>query len=385
MKELSDCRILIVDDVRANVQLLAEALRDEYKVSFALDGEAALKAVDSLKPDLVLLDIVMPGLDGYAVLQRLRSAEPTRELPVMFLSSLEDVSNKARGFELGANDYLTKPFELLEVKARVKSLLKAKSYADAVKAALERDLSIAKEIQLGILPTDPSECARGTALDVAAILESAQQVGGDLFLTLRTAPEKVLVAVGDVSGKGVPASLFMAVTMTLLRSLATEGTEPAAILERLNRHLSGQNPRGMFVTLSCALFDLTEMTVTLASAGHPSPVLLSPGRAAEMPFPTTGTVCGLFPRSPYGQTSRPFQPGDCLVFYSDGVSEAFSPEDEEFGYERLMKTVDGHRDQDAKGITAEVLSAVREHAAGRKQSDDITVLAVRHMIEGTGS
>jgi len=218
MKELSQCRVLIVDDVRSNVQLLAEALKGEYRISVALDGESALKAVAASEPDIVLLDIVMPGLDGYEVLKRLRAEPATRDLPVMFLSSLEDVANKARGFELGANDYLTKPFEVLEVKARVRSLLKAKAYSDAVKAALELELSIAREIQFGLLPSDLTVCAEGTSLDLHAILEPAQQVGGDLYLALRTAPDRVFLAVGDVSGKGIPASLFMAVTMTLLRS-----------------------------------------------------------------------------------------------------------------------------------------------------------------------
>ena len=126
----------------------------------------------------MLLDIVMPGIDGYEVCRRLRAAPATRELPIMFLSSLEDVKDKTRGFELGANDYVTKPFEVLEVKARVRSLLKAKAYADAVKAAAERDLRIAREIQMGILPADVASRVRGTGLDVHALLEPAQQVGG---------------------------------------------------------------------------------------------------------------------------------------------------------------------------------------------------------------
>ena len=185
MKELSDCRILIVDDAEANVDVLVNALRDEYKLSVAIDGEGALRSIEKSPPDLVLLDIVMPGIDGYEVCRRLRAAEATRELPIMFLSSLEDVKDKTRGFEVGANDYVTKPFEVLEVKARVRSLLKAKAYADAVKAAAERDLRIAREIQMGILPADVASRVRGTGLDVHALLEPAQQVGGDLYEVLR--------------------------------------------------------------------------------------------------------------------------------------------------------------------------------------------------------
>ena len=127
MKDLSESRILIVDDTRANIDILVEALRNDYKLSVAVDGSAALRSVEKNPPDLVLLDIMMPDVDGYEVCRQLRAREATRELPVMFLSALEDVKNKAQGFEVGGNDYLTKPFEVLEVKARVRSLLKAKA------------------------------------------------------------------------------------------------------------------------------------------------------------------------------------------------------------------------------------------------------------------
>ncbi len=123
MNDLSECRVLIVDDVKANVDVLVQALRGDYKLSVALSGEDALRVAEKNPPDLVLLDIMMPGLDGYEVCRRLRDREETRKTPVMFLSSLEEVQNKTLGFEVGGNDYLTKPFEILEVKARVRSLV----------------------------------------------------------------------------------------------------------------------------------------------------------------------------------------------------------------------------------------------------------------------
>ena len=254
--DLSESRILIVDDAKTNIDILVEALRGEYKLSVALDGHAALRAVEKSPPDLVLLDIMMPGLDGYEVCRRLRAHAPTREVPVMFLSSLEDVRNKAQGFEVGGNDYLTKPFEVLEIKARVRSLLRAKAYADAVREALARDLRIAREIQMGILPADLAAATKGTGLDIHAIIEPAREVGGDLYEVLRVSDRRVVVALGDVSGKGIPAALFMAVTVSVLRTLARQIAEPDEILRRLNDELAEQNPRGMFVTLQCLVFDL---------------------------------------------------------------------------------------------------------------------------------
>jgi len=377
VKELSDCRILIVDDAEANVDVLVNALRDEYKLSVAIDGEGALRSIEKGRPDLVLLDIVMPGIDGYEVCRRLRATEATRELPVMFLSSLEDVKNKTRGFELGANDYVTKPFDVLEVKARVRSLLKAKAYADAVKAAAERDLRIAREIQMGILPADVASRVRGTGLDVHALLEPAQQVGGDLYEVLRLADDRVMVAVGDVSGKGIPAALFMGVTMTLLRSMARLCASPDEILRRVNDELLEQNPRGMYVTLQCLVVDPATTLVSCAGAGHDSAVLLSPGQPPRLVIPPTGRVVGLMPDNPVAAETLTLQPGETLVLFTDGVSEAFSADQEMFGEARLLAHLAKEPGGTAEETTRSVVDAVRRHAAGAKQSDDITVVSVR--------
>ena len=268
MKDLSDSRVLIVDDVKANVDVLVQALRGEYQLGVALDGASALRSIEKTPPDLVLLDIQMPGIDGYEVCRRLRASEATREIPVMFLSSLEQAADKAHGFEVGGNDYLTKPFEMLEVKARVRSLLRAKAYADAVREAMARDLRIAREIQMGILPADLAACTAGTGLDVHAAIEPAREVGGDLYEVLRAADDRIVVALGDVSGKGIPAALFMAVAMTVLRTLARQFATPDEILRRLNDELAAQNPRGMFVTMQCLVFDLAQQRVMCAGAGH---------------------------------------------------------------------------------------------------------------------
>ena len=378
MKELSECRVLIVDDVKANVDILVEALRDDYKLSVALGGQQAIDAVQRSQPDLVLLDIVMPDIDGYEICRRLRAAEATRELPVMFLSSLEDVKDKARGFEIGANDYLTKPFEVLEVKARVRSLLKAKAYADAVKAAAERELRIADEIQRGLLPADIPGLIRDTGLDIYGVLEPARHVGGDLFEVMRLSRSRVLVAIGDVSGKGIPAAIFMAVTMTLLRTLAREGLPPEEILFRLNDELLNQNPRGMFVTLQCVLIDLEERSMTCASAGHHGGVRIGPGRPPHAVFTSSGRVLGLLPSQKYCSETLELGRGETLVFYTDGVSEAFDVNQELFGEDRLLAHLEAGPTGSARDITVGIVDAVRRHAEGAKQSDDITVLSVRY-------
>ncbi len=378
MTDLSESRILIVDDVKANVDILVQSLRDDYRLSVALDGAGALRNIEKNPPDLVLLDIMMPGMDGYEVCRRLRAMPQGREIPVMFLSALDEVQSKTQGFEVGGNDYLTKPFEILEVKARVRSLLKAKAYADAVQEKHASELRIAREIQMGLLPLDPSAPVRGTAIDLHARLEPAREVGGDLFDVLRPAPDRLLVTVGDVSGKGIPAALFMAVTITLLRSMGRLLDRPEPILAAVNEALADQNASGLFVTMVCALFDLKAGTVTCANAAHPSPILLRNGEPPRPVFEATGPVVGLLPLLEVEDQSMELRPGDRLVFYTDGVTEAFDATQQLFGDARLLDELGRTSGDDAKATVETLLAAVRRHAGATPQSDDLTILATRY-------
>jgi phosphoserine phosphatase RsbU/P len=378
VKDLSESRILIVDDARTNVDVLVEALRGDYKLSVALDGTTALRSVEKSPPDLVLLDIVMPGLDGYQVCSELRAHEATRDLPVMFLSSLEDVANKAQGFEVGGNDYLTKPFQVLEVKARVRSLLKAKAYADAIREATARDLRIAREIQMGILPADLAAATSGTGLEVHALIEPAREVGGDLYEVLRVSDDRIVVALGDVSGKGIPAALFMAVTVTVLRTLARQIAEPDEILRRLNGELVKQNPHGMFVTIQCLVFDLKERRLSFAGAGHHCLAVLSPDRPPRLACPSTGLPVGLMPHNDIQRETLALARGDTFVLFSDGVSEALNPDDDFYGEERLLAALAATPGTTPLDIVTHVMADVRAFAAGAKQSDDITILAAQY-------
>lgn len=377
MKDLSECRILIVDDVKTNVDVLVHALRDDHKLSVALDGESALHNVEKNPPDLILLDIVMPGIDGYEVCRRLRSTAATQEIPVMFLSSLDEVTNKALGFEVGGNDYLTKPFEILEVRARVRSLLKAKAYSDAVKEKIAAELAVARQIQQGILPSNVAASVEGTNLEACAVLQPAREVGGDLYEVLRLTDGRLLIALGDVSGKGIPAALFMAVTTTLLRTMARQYDRPDEVLLQVNDGLAAQNPQGMFVTLSCMMLDPSTGVVTCANAGHPPAILIRRGVEPRLVLEPTAMIAGVTPGIEIGCEMMQLTAGDALVIYTDGVTEAFNPDGELFGEARLLESLCDAAGRNADALTETVFSAVRRHAAGCDQSDDIAVVSVR--------
>jgi phosphoserine phosphatase RsbU/P len=382
MKKLSDCHVLLVDDAKINLEILIEGLKADYKLSTAVSGELALEAATGAPPDLVLLDIVMPGVDGYEVCRRLRQMPETAEVPIMFLSSLEDPQEKARGFEAGANDYLTKPFEMLEVKARVRSLLKAKSYNDAVKEQIAGELRVAREIQMGMLPHDFAAVERAYHTSFGAVLEPAREVGGDLYGVCAAGPERLVVFLGDVSGKGIAASMFMVRAISLARLLARQISAPDAILAKLNDELAVDNPSGMFVTFLCAVFEPGSHRLALANAGHCRPVLLRSGESPRWAVKGLGTALGFEPGVTFERTELTLRDGDGLLFYSDGVSEAFNPEEECYGDERLLAQAATLSSQSAPEIATGLLRNVRAFAATAPQSDDITILALK--VNGAG-
>lgn len=381
MKPLSDHRILIVDDARTNVDILVAALRPDYKISVALSGEAALKLVARTPPDLILLDIMMPGMDGYEVCRRLRADDATRDLPIVFLSALDEVKDKARGFELGAQDYVTKPFDVLEVKVRVKALIQAKAYRDALEEAMAAELRIATEIQLGMVPTEFSEACEGAPISIAAMLEPAREVGGDLYHAFRVGKRKLCIVLGDVSGKGVPAALFMAMTTTLVKSTARHIQSPGEILRRVNEELGAENAACMFVTLLVAMLDLDSGRLTWANGGHCSPALvLAEGAAGErvrLLEEPIDPLIGIEPELEFEEATVTLEPGQTFLLYSDGVTEAFDPERRLFEESGLIASLERSAGQSPEALIQTLRSDIAAHAAGAPQSDDIALLALR--------
>lgn len=382
MKKLSDCRVLLVDDAKVNLDILVEGLKSDHKLSLAMNGETALQIAARTPPDLVLLDIVMPGMDGYEVCRRMRQMPETSEVPIMFLSSLEEVQNKTLGFEAGANDYLTKPFDMLEVKARVRSLLKAKAYNDAVKEQIASELRFAREIQMGMLPHDFTAVEHDFGVQFGAVLEPAREVGGDLYGVCAAGAERLVVFLGDVSGKGIPASMFMVRAISLARLLAREIAGPEQILARLNNELATDNPSGMFVTFICAVFEPKSGQLALANAGHCRPVLLPANAPPRWAMKNLGTALGFEPGLEFERAELTLRPGDALILYSDGVTEAFNPQEECYGNDRLLADAGKFPGSSAPVITAALLEKVRAFAGGAPQSDDIAILTLQ--VNGTG-
>ena len=266
---------------------------------------------------------------------------------------------------------------MLEVQARVRSLLKAKAYNDSVKEQLAADLRVAHDIQMGMIPQNFSGLEKQFGVELAAVLEPTREVGGDLYCAFAADSERLVLVMGDVSGKGIPASLFMVRASTLVRLLGRQITEPERILSTLNDELEADNPSGMFVTVLCAIYECGSRRLTLSNGGQCRPVLLRRGQKPVWAFPKLGTALGLEPGMDFEQTGITLEPGDTLALYTDGVTEAFNANEECYGDERLLASLEASAGQKASAVSAALLQNVRAFADGTPQSDDIAALVLR--------
>jgi sigma-B regulation protein RsbU (phosphoserine phosphatase) len=381
-------RILVVDDNDDNRYTLTLYLELEgyADIQVAEDGEQAIGRLDKESFDLVLLDVMMPKVDGYQVLTWLKDQRRLHELPVIMISALNEMTSVVRCIELGAVDYLLKPFNQVLLKARLGASLEKKRLRDQVNAhlfRLEEELEAARDLQMSMLPQVFPQPARHCPVDVWGLVHPAREVGGDLYDFFTTPDGSLCFFVGDVSGKGMPAALFMARTKSLMR-VATElmreregaAASPADIIARVNRELCQNNTDMMFVTLFFGMLALDTGEVLYCNAGHNPPYRVSGGtpRAIE---DAKGMILGIQPRAAYTTGKLVLAPGETLYLFSDGVTEAHDPGGDLFCEHRLEAVLRAHADRGSREVVGGVTEALRGFVGTAPPFDDITMLALR--------
>jgi len=388
---VSTARVLVVDDeVDINTILSVTLRRAGYEVASAADGLEAIEAIHRQTPDLILLDVMMPRADGLETLRHIREHGPTAHVPVIMLTARAGLADKMKGFERGADDYVAKPFEPAEILARVQALLKRTAQSRVASPLLSvlgdwfttervaqfgRDLEAARDIQQRLLPPVPESLA---GLEVGAALRSSTIVGGD-FYDIVPMGARIGVAVGDVSGKGIPAALLMVMVRTLLREIARSLVEPDEVLTWLNSSLCRDMPPSMFVTLILAVLDPGEPgRITLAGGGHPDPLLVrGDGRAEPATLGAAGgPVLGAFDDSLFERTTLALERGDSLLLVTDGILEAPEESGQRPGVASLLPLLSREHAGGAAALAQTVCEDIRRRGGTRIQ-DDMTVFVLR--------
>jgi phosphoserine phosphatase RsbU/P len=397
--------ILVVDDTPANLQVLAGMLKDRgYRARPVPGGKLALSAARRDPPDLILLDINMPEMNGYEVCEHLKADDSLKGIPIIFISALTEQLDKVKAFATGGVDYITKPFQMEELHARVETHLKLRrlqleleetnARLAKVNGRMSRDLRAAAKIQETFLPR-ASPAVPGAAF--AWCYRPCDELAGDGLSVIPLGGGKVGLYVLDVCGHGVAAAL-LSVTLgrllsppsdpssILVRDRAAGGrfdvTPPAEVAARLNRLFPFDSPTEQFATMVYGILDTATGEFRYASAGHPGPVHLPRG-ADPVILESRGFPIGLATDA-YEERAVRLGAGDRLYLYSDGVPEAMDTAGEQFGDARVLEAIGRCRSEPLQeGTDALLGEVVRWHGSGRPQ-DDVSILAVE-ISTGAGS
>lgn len=280
----------------------------------------------------------------------------------------------------GSDEVSALSLALYSMEQRLNQNIKNLMQTTEQKNRLVGELNAARQIQLGMLPGD-ADLPVSARVDMAAFLTPAKEVGGDFYDAFALDEHRICITIGDVSDKGVPAALFMSMTMSLMRSVCALGLTPAEAASAANAQLALRNPNMMFVTMFTAVLDLRDGTLTAVNAGHCPPLLCRPGGELQEIDEISGPAVGPLPGVTYTQYQLPLQPGDCLLLYTDGVSEAQNEQDEFFDTERLYELCRRQKfaDLTPRQCIDTLLQAVLDFRGRKEQSDDITLLCLKRL------
>ncbi len=378
--------ILVVDDHRTDRLKLCLGLQQQgHAVDEAEDGVQALQMLRAHSYDLVLLDIVMPEMDGYQVLEQMKEDDVLRDVPVLVISAYDDIDRVVKGILLGAEDYLPKPFDPVLLRARIGASLEKKRLRDQERKlqkqlqdaneTMRRELALAMDVQASFLPRELPDIP---GWQLAVTLRPARETSGD-FYDVSVLPNGWLgIVVADVAGKGAAAALFMALSWSLIRTYAEEyPTQPELALRAANRRILTDTRTNRFVTVFYGILDPVTGRLVYCNAGHCPPLLFCARKSKGFQaLVGTGTPLGILTEGSWEQDAVDLTPGDVLVMYTDGITEARNQEREFFDQSRLLETVRAHVGHPAQEIQDAILETVYAFTGDLPQTDDIALAVV---------
>jgi len=371
--------VLVVDDAPANLQIAHSILKQDFKVRVATSGPQALElAKTKPQPNLILLDVSMPEMNGYEVCGTLKATPETRDIPVIFLTGKTEVEDETKGFEVGAVDYIHKPFSPAVVKARVHThlvLREAREKLALQLSYLNSEVEMARQMQLSTLPQEVPKIA---GLEIAARYIPMTAVAGDFYDFIIVDEKHLGILVADVSGHGLPAALIASMLKVALAAESSHASDPARVLAGLNHSLYGKFLE-KFVTAAYVFVDMQKNILSYAGAGHPPLLLWRMSTGSTSVLLENGLPLCLFSGATYSAGEVPVEPGDKAVLCTDGILEARSPSEQEFGLDLFRGFLESNHHLGAEAFVdsfLDELSGWSEQPEGCGEEDDITLLVI---------
>ena len=384
-------KILSVDDENDLELLLTQYFRrkirkGEYDFHFAHNGlEALMMLLKEKDFDIILSDINMPEMDGLTLLTKINEMQ-NPALKCIMVSAYGDMGNIRQAMNNGAFDFATKPIDLDDLSLTIEKAIEQIHYIKEMQkehnelTGIKGDLAVAREIQQAILPRIfPPFPEETTSMDIAAEMNAAKDVGGDFYDFFRIDKDRIGFTIADVSGKGVPAAIFMAVARTLIRATGIRGVSPAECITYCNSLLSQESVNYMFVTVFYGIYNIRTGEVTYTNAGHNPPYLIKAnGTVEELPL-SKDIVAGAIDDYQYTEETLQLEKGDTLLLYTDGVTEAVDAEVNDYSEDRLKKLLDHSSKLSCQEVVDKVKADVKAFVGEAEQSDDITLLALKRL------
>jgi len=384
---MKNVKIMVVDDEVDLEPLIRQKFRRQirdgvYDFVFAHHGlEALTKLIEQPEIGLILSDINMPEMDGLTLLTRLKELK-NPVLKTVIVSAYGDMENIRTAMNRGAFDFLTKPISFDDLEITINktldeiTMMRLNLQEHDELISIQQDLQTAREIQQAILPKTFPPFPERTEFSIFASMIAAKEVGGDFFDFFLIDNERLGFVIGDVSGKGVTAAIFMAVSRTLIRATGLKGISTEECMNYVNRLLCNESISCMFVTVFYGILNTTTGEVEYVNAGHNPPYILSGNQVRKVQM-TAGTVLGCMEDFIYHSKKVQLIPGDLLFLFTDGVTEAFNIHEQLYGEERLENYLQTHVAHPIEEVVKESILDVTKFSSGMPQSDDITLLAIQ--------
>lgn len=383
--------LMIIDDAALNLKILSESLKDEYEVTIFRSGEEALSVVGGIRPDLILLDVLMPGMDGYEVCRRLKADEKTRSIPIIFLTALTEEMEETRGLALGAVDYITKPISipilLLRIKTQLQLLEQNQKLAETIRKTQrlpvpqkqvptppEAELNLARAIQAHFLtPAPPLSSHYGAHV----FYQPRHAVGGDIYDFFERREKDVGFFIGDTGITGTSAVMTGVLVRELFREHHKSSEAPGLLLQALNNAIHGKLGE-LYISGFYGLLSQENRRFTFANAGHPTTLIYHAKDGHVEKLSQGGLPLGTIKAEiPYSTGTVNLEPGDRILMYSDGLIEGIGDEPLA-GIGFLAERFAGHAKKPLKEMVQLLTEEMEEQCdtSGRYRDDDVTVLAI---------
>lgn len=382
-------KILSVDDELDLEVLLTQYFRrkirkGEYEFAFAHNGLEALKMLlERPDFDIILSDINMPEMDGLTLLTKINEMR-NPALKCIMVSAYGDMENIRTAMNRGAFDFATKPIDMEDLERTIEKAVEQIAFVKVAQTehnqleSIRYDLNVAREIQQSILPKDFPPFPQFNQFDLYATMNAAKSVGGDFYDFFLIDDNHLGFSIADVSDKGIPAAIFMAISRTVIRATALRQLSPSVCLRESNELLCRESVNDMFVTVFYGILNIHTGDVVFCNGGHNRPILIGKKGGVSMLPLTGGLVLGAMSDAVYAEKTIKLEPGDSLFLYTDGINEAMDPDNDPYGDQRLLDTCRAMTGKNPRQMVDAMAQSVSTFVKGALQSDDITMLALTY-------